>query len=179
PAPSGTSPAGTHAASSRAASSTRGSSGSASPRASSSAYAPAARSTASGVRSAPASTPSSRARSSSGAVASINARSSRSVAANGESPGSPLNRHSAARPQPRPPRPDSRLLPGQVLVQLRQHLGEVLPGVVREHVPHLGEPQPQLGQPPDPREQHGMPQRVLPIPVAPPLRLRQQPQMVV
>jgi hypothetical protein len=83
------------------------------------------------------------------------------------------------RPQPAPPLPDRLLLPRQILVQLGQHLDEVLARVVREHVPHLGEPQPQLGEPPDPRQQNGVPQRVLPVPVGPPLRLGQQPQMVV
>src|SRR5690606_26953109 len=46
-------------------------------------------------------------------------------------------------------------------------------------VPHLGQPQPQLRQPPDPRQHDRVPQRVVPVAVAQPLRLRQQPEMVV
>lgn len=81
--------------------------------------------------------------------------------------------------QPLPPLPDRRLLPGEIGVELFEHLGEIAPRVVREHVPHLGEPQPQLGQPPDPGEHDGVPQRVFPVAVGATLGLRQQPEMVV
>lgn len=81
--------------------------------------------------------------------------------------------------EPCPPFADRRLLPGEILVELGEHLVEVLARVVGEHVPHLGEPEPQLGESPDACQHDGVPQRVVPIAVAQPLGLRQQALMVV
>ena len=91
----------------------------------------------------------------------------------------PAPRLGQQRGEPLAPLPDDRFLPAEVLVQLLEDFHQFAALIVRENVTHFVETEPQLGQPPDPGEQDGVPDAVLAIPVAPPYGFGQQPELVV
>jgi hypothetical protein len=76
-------------------------------------------------------------------------------------------------------RPDPRLLPRQVGVQLGQDLAELATVVVGEHVGGFVEAQAQLDQPPGACQAERVSHPVDPVPVGPPWGLGQQPDTVV
>ncbi len=174
-----------------------GSSGSASASSSSSAWAESTRSTPPGTFMNPAGRPISRSRRSGGAAVSMRASTSRSLAAMGESDRSATSRNRAASSGEAGPsvvsppsvsgnaRSRARRSRTAASCRARSSSSSVststrsLPASPASTSRTSASPSPQLGQPPDPRQHDGVPQCVVPVPVGPPLRLRQQPQMAV
>jgi hypothetical protein len=75
--------------------------------------------------------------------------------------------------------PDLLLLAGQIRVQLGEDVDEILAGVVRQHVSHFVQAQPELGQSADAGQFDGVAQRVLAVSVGLARRLGPQPDAVV